>query len=256
MKVPACDMAHPLVKELKTWIETDDFPCVGAKAAQARGQMTAIVLPDICSRVGDPRLHAALLAFVSRARRTPALFQSFAVIFEKPRDIDEPEFERRLWERVQSASDRDLDLGHSWDERVSSDPSSPHFSLSFAGEAFFVVGLHPRASRPARRFRSPVLVFNIHAQFEQLRAQGKYERLRETILERDERLAGSVNPMLQRFGEASEARQYSGRSVSADWRCPFSSNANRRVLQAEDHEASNTALGREPIKIIPESRLG
>ena len=163
MKIPASDMAHPLAVELKDWIEADDFPCVGAKAALARGRMTTIVLPDICSRVGDTRLHAALLAFVSRARRTPASFQSFAVIFEKPRDLDEPEFERRLWERVQSASDLDLELGHSWDERVSPDPSSPHFSLSFAGEAFFVVGLHPRASRPARRFRSPVLIQHARA---------------------------------------------------------------------------------------------
>ena len=67
----------------------------------------------------------------------------------------------------------------------------------------------------------------MHARFEQLRAEGKYERLRDTILERDERLAGSINPMLQRFGEASEARQYSGRLVSADWRCPFSADVGR-----------------------------
>ena len=44
------------------------------------------------------------------------------------------------------------------------------FSLS--GTAFFVVGLHPNASRPARQFSSPVLVFNLHAQFERLRADG------------------------------------------------------------------------------------
>ena len=98
---------------------------------------------------------------------------------------------------------------------------SPDFSLSFAGEAFFVVGLHPQASRPARRFRAPVLVFNMHEQFERLRAEGRYERMRSTILVRDERLAGSINPMLQRHGESSEARQYSGRSVDENWRCPF-----------------------------------
>jgi hypothetical protein len=34
-------------------------------------------------------------------------------------------------------------------------------------------------------------------------------------------LAGSVNPMLARHGETSEARQYSGRVVEADWRCPL-----------------------------------
>ncbi|MGL6044751.1 MAG: YqcI/YcgG family protein, partial [Sandaracinobacteroides sp.] len=79
----------------------------------------------------------------------------------------------------------------------------------------------PAASRPARRFRYPALVFNLHAQFETLRADGRYEPLRETILARDVELAGSINPMLARHGRISEARQYSGRAVDADWECPF-----------------------------------
>jgi len=74
---------------------------------------------------------------------------------------------------------------------------------------------------PARRFPRPVLVFNLHDQFERLRAEGRYERMREAILERDRKLAGDVNPMLVRFGEASEARQYSGRAVGEEWECPF-----------------------------------
>src|SRR5690606_17759944 len=101
------------------------------------------------------------------------------------------------------------------------DPEDPHFSLSFGNEAFFVVGLHPGASRPARRFRRPAMVFNLHDQFEPLRSEGRYERMSEVILERDEKLAGSRNPMLARHGTVSEARQYSGRKVSEDWSCPF-----------------------------------
>ena len=141
-------------------------------------------------------------------------------MFEGPGTLDEEGFERHLWERVQSLSDKDAWLGHPLDERVASEPDSPHFSLSFAGEAFFVVGLHPNASRPARRFSSPV-VFNLHAQFEELREAGRYEKLRSSILQRDEALAGSVNPMLARHGEVSEARQNSGRVVDEAWRCPF-----------------------------------
>jgi FPC/CPF motif-containing protein YcgG len=53
---------------------------------------------------------------------------------------------------------------------VSADPNDPHFSLSFGGEAFFVVGLHPRASRPARRFERPAPIFNLRDQFEQQRS--------------------------------------------------------------------------------------
>jgi FPC/CPF motif-containing protein YcgG len=108
-----------------------------------------------------------------------------------------------------------------YDERVRPHPDDPHFSLSFGGEAFFIVGLHPNASRKARRFEAPALVFNLHDQFEQLRADGRYHKLRDRIVERDLRFSGSVNPMLATHGEASEARQYSGRAVDDAWVCPF-----------------------------------
>jgi len=81
--------------------------------------------------------------------------------------------------------------------------------------------LHPRSSRLARQFRWPALVFNPHEQFERLRADGKWKRMQHTIRERDVELQGSVNPMLSDFGETTEARQYSGRAVEADWEAPF-----------------------------------
>ncbi|MBS7671771.1 YqcI/YcgG family protein, partial [Croceicoccus gelatinilyticus] len=62
---------------------------------------------------------------------------------------------------------------------------------------------------------------NLHAQFEQLRKEQRYERIRQTILERDRDLSGTINPMLARHGENSEARQYSGRLIEDDWACPF-----------------------------------
>ena len=126
-----------------------------------------------------------------------------------------------MWARLQSLADKDAWRGQPYDEKVSADPSDPHFSLSFGGEAFFLVGLHPNASRPARRFERPAVVFNLYDQFERLRAAGKYESMREKILSRDEALAGSRNPMLARHGEISEARQYSGRAGEPDWGCPF-----------------------------------
>jgi uncharacterized protein len=97
----------------------------------------------------------------------------------------------------------------------------PPTRVSFAAEAYFVIGLHPKASRPARRFAVPAITFNPHDQFETLRRQDRYARLRERISKRDEALAGSRNPMLQAFGENSEATQYSGRIVDAAWQCPY-----------------------------------
>ena len=198
-----------------------EFPCVGAKAALARGTLQVLGCNRLDSAWDDLRIHDGLLRFANAYRDEPSLFRSFAVVFEGPDDLDEAGFEDHLWRRVQSLSDKDVWRGQTYDPRVSADPSDDHFSLSFGGEAFFVVGLHPHASRPARRFAHPTLVFNLHDQFEMLRAQNRYETMREKIMVRDEAIAGSRNPMLARHGAMSEARQYSGRQVGADWRCPF-----------------------------------
>ncbi len=90
-----------------------------------------------------------------------------------------------------------------------------------AGNAFFVVGMHPDASRAARRFAWPTLVFNAHEQFEHLREDGRYGGLQRQIRARELRLDGTLNPNLADFGRHSEARQYSGRATEDSWRCPF-----------------------------------
>ncbi|WP_322518143.1 guanitoxin biosynthesis heme-dependent pre-guanitoxin N-hydroxylase GntA [Rhodopseudomonas palustris] len=211
-----------LEDEFRSFIHAADFPCVGAKSALAKGTLHVLVARDLRSNWDDRRIYDGITRVVRGYRADRALFQSFAVIFEGPTDIDERIFEKFLWARAESLTNKDTWLGRPHDERVSSDPGDPHFSLSFGEEAFFIVGLHPNASRPARRFERPVLVFNLHDQFEQLREMGRYERLRAKIIERDVALAGSPNPMLARHGETSEARQYSGRVVAEqEWVCPF-----------------------------------
>ena len=215
------DNTHPLAMEFTANVRDPRFPCVGAKSALARGQMDILVARDLRSAWDDLRILPALTTTVAKYHADRALFRTLVVLFEQPGDLSEEAFEGHLWARAQSLSDKDAWVGNSPDPTVSSDPEDPHFSLSFAGEAFFVVGLHPKASRPARRFQTPAMVFNLHDQFQVLRDQQRYEKLRGAILERDEALAGSMNPMLARHGETSEARQYSGRAVGAEWKCPF-----------------------------------
>jgi len=212
---------HPLARAFETFVRDREFPCVGAKSALARTQMDIVVARDITSAWDDLRIHPGLFEAARRFTLDPSLFQSFVVVFEGPRDLDEVAFERAMWDRIQSLTDKDAWNGLPYDTTVDPDPNSPHFSLSFGGEAFFAVGMHPRASRPARRFQTPAVVFNLHRQFEMLRAAGTYEKLRASILERDVTLAGAVNPMLARHGETSEARQYSGRAVDESWSAPF-----------------------------------
>ncbi|MFN3818749.1 guanitoxin biosynthesis heme-dependent pre-guanitoxin N-hydroxylase GntA [Blastomonas sp.] len=228
MFTPSSNQDHPLAQRFRAFIKTPQFPCVGAKSALAKGQMRIIVGRDLRSGWDDLRILPSLMDIAQDYARDPVPFQSLAVLFEEDAGLTEEQFERHLWQRVQSLTDKDAWLGQKPDPRVSADPDDPHFSLSFGGEAFFVVGLHPGASRPARRFERPALVFNLHDQFEQLRANGLYEKLRGTILDRDIKLAGDINPMLAVHGTMSEARQYSGRAVDNAWKCPMS---QRKVPQ-------------------------
>ena len=225
------DTNHPLAERFRDFIRDGAFPCLGAKSAVGRDQLSIVIARDIRSAWDDLRIYAALMDFTEAYKADDRLFQSFAVIFAQGTIGSEADFEQALWSRVQSLSDKDIWHGQPYDTRVSADPTNPHFSLSFGGEAFFVVGLHPAASRPARRFDRPALVFNLHDQFERLREEGRYEPLRSKILERDAAVAGSINPMLSRHGETSEARQYSGRAVSDDWTAPFV--AHRELVRAD-----------------------
>ncbi len=65
------------------------------------------------------------------------------------------------------------------------------------------------------------MVFNLHQQFELLRKQGGFDRMRTAIRTRDQRLQGAVNPMAEDHGNDSEARQYSGRHIQDEWHPGF-----------------------------------
>lgn len=213
--------AVDLAIRFREFVAAQSYPCVGAKSALGRNQMTAFVGSSLTSSWDDVSIVRELVDFARDYAENRPMFRTFVAFFPETEPLSEEEFEKALWERVESLQAKDAWLGQKYDPAVSSDPTSPKFSLSFGGHSFFIVGMHPRASRPARQFEVPTLVFNLHDQFERLRAEGRYERLRSSILSRDEQFAGSVNPMLSRHGEASEARQYSGRIVGSDWECPW-----------------------------------
>lgn len=211
--------ASPRQRSLAGFIQQSAFPCMGAKAALARESITTIKGNVIDQADHDHAIVAALQRF-TEALDDEAMFVSVVVMFEAASEMTEPAFERALWQRLQAWHEIDRQQ-FAWDARVSSDPSSATFSMSIGGHAFYVIGLHPGASRPARRFGQPALVLNLHSQFERLRADGRYGKLHAAITERDEALSGSSNPMLAVHGASSAARQYSGRQVGANWVCPF-----------------------------------
>jgi FPC/CPF motif-containing protein YcgG len=207
--------------EFRAFVCAPSFPCLAARGAVHRGDYTLRVFGALGTNESAIALAAELDGFVHAMPADGSGLRAFVAVFpEHPPPADEIDFERRLWQQLQRLHDHD-EHGAEWDPAVSPVPESAQFAFSFASCALFVVGMHPLSSRLSRRFRWPALVFNPHAQFEQLRSAGIFERLRSEIRERDVALQGTPNPSLADFGEASEARQYSGRATEPEWRCPF-----------------------------------
>ena len=207
-------------RAVSNYISDASFPCVGAKSALNKDRVRFVPAGILGSEDAARALVHGLHAFSEEFASPGTAPVSFIAMFD-PVALDELTFERLLWRQLADMHAYDVSLGSSWDDSVSSDPTRNEFSFSIGGRAFFVAGLHPGASRLARRAPVPCLVFNFHGQFEALKATGKYQSMQESIRKRDVALQGSVNPVLSRFGDASEARQYSGREVEADWGCPF-----------------------------------
>lgn len=145
-------------------------------------------------------------------------FESLIVCFKNSHFESEKAFEDSLWNFLQTLHDED-DV--SWDDAVSDDPDSPNFSFSIKGKAFYIIGMHPKSSRLARQTPYPTVVFNLHWQFERLREMGTYQAVKKRIRRRDKKLQGHINPVLKDFGSDSETKQYSGRNVEKEWKCPF-----------------------------------
>ena len=209
-------MAHQL---FRSFVEDDRFSCVGAKGAFASGGYRFAMYDGFPSKDGTHGLARDLTAFVAELPYMTARYRTFVAVFNDV-TFNEESFERRMWEQLQAL--HEVDSKHfSWDTRVANDPADPRFAFSIAEHGFFIVGMHPAASRVSRRFALPALVFNSRHQFEALKETGHFSKIQELVRERERELQGSLNPNLAPYGAVSEARQYSGRRIPERWRCPF-----------------------------------
>ena len=212
-----------IIKDWHAHLEDKLFPCVAAKAALVKEHLNVFVADHMACPKDDKVILDFIYGFVDRYRQSDKMFHTAVIIFEQPDVYDEKMYSRFFWNRLQALSNLDAEK-YEYDHRVDADPESEHFSFSLKEEAFFVIGLHPAASRPARRFKYPAMVFNPHAQFEQLREAGQYEKMKNIIRKKDIELAGAINPMLRDFGEASEVYQYTGQKLNNEWKCPLHIN--------------------------------
>lgn len=199
-----------------------DYPCTGAISVFAQQCYRFGLFQDLAC---DNAVRAVCHDLYEFCHEFPIIDEqlvTFIAMFRGPTIESEQHFEDLLWRQLQGMHDIDSSF-FAWDKSVDSDPRNSNFSFSIGGRAMFVIGMHPRASRLARTFQYPTMVFNLHEQFERLRARGKFETMKQTIRAREMTVQGSINPMLNNFGERSEANQYSGRAVSDNWVCPFHS---------------------------------
>ena len=212
-----------IIDQYLSYLDNKAFPCIAAKAALAKKHIRCMVVDHMACPKDDAAILHYLYNFIDEYRRADDFFYSAAIIFKGPTTITESIFDQLLWQRLQSLANMDAQQ-YSYDKRVSNDPASGSFSFSLKEEALFIIGLHPVSSREARRFAYPTLAFNPHAQFEKLRNENRYDKMKEVVRKRDTLYSGSVNPMLADFGEASEVYQYSGVQYDSDWQCPLKIN--------------------------------
>ncbi len=213
-----------ICEQFLEFLRERSYPCVGAKSASSRGSIEAHEFNTLGDHDNDQLILDGLSQFVAMIEANACngnTVHSYVAIFRGPFDTNELRFESLMWSQLWRIHKLDVLAGNLPADDVSSDADSPRFSLSMAGHPFFLIGLHRHASRLARRFSHPVMVFNSHRQFEKLRQDSRFEKMQAATRSRDIQLQGSVNPNLADFGEASEARQYSGREVEGGWRCPF-----------------------------------
>ncbi|OLF14696.1 guanitoxin biosynthesis heme-dependent pre-guanitoxin N-hydroxylase GntA [Actinophytocola xanthii] len=219
------DPVKDLVQDqLHGLVSARTFPCLGARSALASGNYLFNVYEDMESADSLLALAEDLRHFAG-VRLGMGDFYTHVAAFLEPRMIqDESVWERQLWGLLQRLHDIDESP---WDDRFSTDPTSPEFALSFAGLGHLVVTLYPGANRFARRFAWPTLVFN---PLEQDRAKFPEDeallRFQGRIRARDARLQGEVNPALPKTLDDPQAPGFSGAPVTSDWRCPLRVRAN------------------------------
>ncbi len=212
---------NSLDSTFKEMIIKNSFPCVAAKDAVNKSNVEFFHGGHIACPQNDSEILNFLYNFIKNFRICKNGFHSAVVLFPLTNSIDENQFEEYIFQRLKALRTLD-DQNFGYDKRVSSDPESENFSYSLMEEAFFIIGLHPNSSRPARQFKVPAIVFNPHVQFDDLRSKDRYQKMKNIVRKKDLEFSGSINPMLSDFGRKSEVYQYSGKFYHAEQKCPYS----------------------------------
>ncbi len=207
-----------IAAEFNDFVVTRNHPCIMANTVLQMKNYHLKEYDDILSPNVVQPIMSEIEKYLNSYDFSTNKFESLIVCFTNNNFQTELEFENALWQFLQRLHNVD-DV--QWDQNVSADPEDPNFSFSLKGRAFYIIGMHPKSSRLARQAPYCTVVFNLHWQFEKLREMGTYQSVKNRIRSRDSALQGFINPVLADFGDDSETKQYSGRKVEQNWKCPF-----------------------------------
>ncbi|QLY26391.1 guanitoxin biosynthesis heme-dependent pre-guanitoxin N-hydroxylase GntA [Bdellovibrio sp. KM01] len=213
-------------KEISDLVFKENYPCIAALKTLSTGQCRMGMFGVLGAGDQSARLAADLLALRDEQKKTGSLELSYFAVFPDLIDMDEEDFERRLWKELSHLTEVPH-IDQSWDTAFSDNPEDKNFCFSLGGTAFFVVGMHQQSSRLSRRIRYPTLVFNVYEQFKELDRRNRYQPMIQANRKRDILFQGDVNPMSEKYNDHWEAIQFSGRNNSADWVCPFHKGAGK-----------------------------
>ena len=125
-----------IASELRDFVASPDFPCVGAKAALRRHQLEILVASDIRRSGSDQLIAQRLQNFAIRHDGNDTMFVSQAVVFSNHRPLSEGEFETHLWQRLTAL--HAIDKRHfQWDPKVDSDPGFSALQHEYRRQGLF-----------------------------------------------------------------------------------------------------------------------
>lgn len=201
-------------------LQLESYPCVAALQSYKKNQYEVGFYHSLGLGLRNSELASDLMHFVENLDLQKTPFKSFWAVFEETKSVSEVEFENGLWRELSYLTSHQ-GMQDSWDPAFSSNPNDKNFCFSLGGHAFYVVGLHPHSSRFSRRFPFPVLLFNASEQFNSLIKKGTFPSMIKVNRKLDSAFQGSVNPMVEKYGELWEAIQFSGKNNPDTWKCPF-----------------------------------
>ena len=236
-----------MLGEIERTLSQKNYPCIAALRSFFRNEYVVGFYDGFGEGRDWRALRRDLSWFLREQRRSTSPYLTMWAIFPTADTMDEARFEEEMWSELShltSLERKESDWGNAAPSEA--DPSSKDFSFRLDGEAVFVVGLHPLASRIGRRFPWTAMIFNAFDQFERLEQAGVYDRMVTANRKRDQALQGSPNPMSVQHGDAWETIQFSGRENPPEWKCPFrflaESEKSERVTRIPPQEGTAFVL--------------